>query len=145
MQKHQPRRLFDTVQLLEIGLLGSTVLVWLEGEKRTGAALEEGTEEIGGILQRPWHIFRSPLLTRSQLRDVCTVWSHFGVVCQGSARACVVGLGGCPVAVTVYPPGRGCLHSAPLARSPGCVEYPSARRQLVRAARFTPQNTAFLL
>lgn len=24
----------------------------------------------------------------------------------------MVGLGGCPVAVTVYPPGRGCLHSA---------------------------------
>lgn len=53
MHKHQPRLLFDTVQLLEIGLLGSTVLVWLEGEKRTGAALEEGTEEIGGILQQP--------------------------------------------------------------------------------------------
>ena len=48
MQKHQPRLLFDTVQLLEIGLLGSTVLVWLEGEKRTGAALEEGTEENWG-------------------------------------------------------------------------------------------------
>lgn len=53
MQKHQPRLLSDTVQLLEIGLLGSTVLVWLEGEKRTGAALEEGTEEIVGILQTP--------------------------------------------------------------------------------------------
>lgn len=139
MQKHQPRLLFDTVQLLEIGLLGSTVLVWLEGEKRTGAALEEGTEEIGGILQQPWHIFLFPLLTRSQLRDVCTVWSHFGVVCQGSARACVLGLGGCPVAVTVYPPGRGCLHSALLSRSPGCVEYSSAKRQF--SARRTVYST----
>lgn len=51
MQKHQPRLLFDTVQLLEIGLLGSTVLVWLEGEKRTGAALEEGTEETEGDIK----------------------------------------------------------------------------------------------
>lgn len=139
MQKHQPRLLFDTVQLLEIGLLGSTVLVWLEGEKRTGAALEEGTEEIGGLLQQPWHIFLFPLLTRSQLRDVCTVWSHFGVVCQGSARACVLGLGGCPVAVTVYPPGRGCLHSALLSRSPGCVLYSSAKRQF--SARWTVCST----
>lgn len=51
MRKHQPLLLFDTVQLLEIGLLGSTVLVRLEGEKRTGAALEEGTEEIGGDIK----------------------------------------------------------------------------------------------
>lgn len=28
----------------------------------------------------------------------------------------MVGLGGCPVAVTVYPPGRGCLHSASLTK-----------------------------
>lgn len=128
-EKHQPRLLSDTVQLLEIGLLGSRVLVWLEGERRTGAALEEGTD--GGILQRSWHALRSPLLTRSQLRDVCAVWSHFGVVRQGSAGACVLGLGGCPVAVTVYPPGRGCLHSASRARSPGPRWYPSAESQLV--------------
>lgn len=53
MRKHRPRLLFDTVQLLEIGLLGSTVLVWLKGERRTGAALEQGTEEIVGLLKRP--------------------------------------------------------------------------------------------
>lgn len=144
MWKHQPRLLFDTVQLLEIGLLGSTVLVWLKGERMTGAALEEGTEEIVGLLKQPWHILQSPLLTRSQLRDVCTVWSHFGVVCQGSARACVLSLGGCPVAVTVYPPGRGCLHSALLTQSPGCDVYPSTERQVVHAERFTPQNTCIL-
>lgn len=50
----------------------------------------------------------------------------------------MVGLGGCPVAVTVYPPGRGCLHSASLTQSPGCVEYSSAKRQLGRVERFTP-------
>lgn len=143
MRKHRPQLLFDTVQLLEIGLLGSTVLVWLKGERRTGAALEQGTEEIVGLLKRPWHMLQSPLLTRSQLRDVCTVWSHFGVVCQGSARACVVGLGGCPVAVTVYPPGRGCLHSALLSKSPGCVEYPSTERQVVHARHFASQNSVF--
>lgn len=51
MRKDPPRLLFDTAPLLETGLLGSTVLVWLEGEKRTGAALEEGTEETGGAIK----------------------------------------------------------------------------------------------
>lgn len=63
---------------------------------------------------------------------------------QGSARACVLGLGGCPVAVTVYPPGRGCLHSAPRAQSPGCVRYHSAEAgSSARRGMFTPRNTAF--
>lgn len=50
----------------------------------------------------------------------------------------MVGLGGCPVAVTVYPPGRGCLHSALLTQSPGCVVYSSTLRELVHAERCNP-------
>lgn len=55
----------------------------------------------------------------------------------------MVGLGGCPVAVTVYPPGRGCLHSALLAQSPGCVVYHSTERQVVRGQRFAPRKNVF--
>lgn len=112
-----------------------------EGED--GAALQQGTRDIAGLSQPPRRTLQSPLLTRSQVRDVCTVCSHVGVVRQGSAGA-GAGLGGCPGAVTVYPPGRGCLHSAPLATSPGCVRDPSARRQVVRAGRFPSPNSVFL-
>lgn len=50
------------------------------------------------------------------------------VVRQGSG-----GLSGCPVAVTVYPPGRGCLHSATLAQeSPAASCIPPRNGQLVR-------------
>lgn len=74
MRKHRPGLLFDTVQLAESGRLGSRVLVWLEGERRTGAALQQGTQEIVGAIKSDRDTScKSPLLTRSQLRDVCTV------------------------------------------------------------------------
>lgn len=55
----------------------------------------------------------------------------------------MVGLGGCPVAVTVYPPGRGCLHSALLSKSSGCVEYPSTERQVELAGRLPLKTASF--
>lgn len=47
---------------------------------------------------------------------MCVLSEAILVLLARAAQKPALGLGGCPVAVTVYPPGRGCLHSAPLAK-----------------------------
>lgn len=47
------------------------------------------------------------------------------------------GLGGCPVAVTVYPPGRGCLHSARL------YTKSRLRRVFLREATISAGHTVY--
>jgi len=84
---------------------------------------------------------RSPLLTRSQLRDECTVCSHFGCCSPGQRRS------------KWLPCSCHCLStrkrlppfSYARARVPGCVVYPSAKRTTSAPVVFFGNLTSFTL
>lgn len=145
-KKHQPGLLFDTVQLLETGLLGSRVLVMVGGgEERTGAALEEGTEEIfffllkgeGWILKTT--VTYSPVLLYSpEVKCAVCVLSEAILVLFGRGSGRAGSVGGLPCSCHCLStrkrlPPFSCARAH---QSPACVPYPSAERQLVRAERF---------